>query len=510
MIPIEDLDQTKFKTAKFHRLETVFDIIQDDRARLPKYLNSINGATRAANVRSNSDSLYAQYWLEGVECELTYTSGNLTSAIIKFKDNVAGIDLTEKIKTIPNIPRHIVEPQTLVIRGTLIIYKADRIAVDSPSVYEVKNKPYASRVYDILLNEKSGKSDINLLKFYATNYLPKALSLPRIERERILVDLGFNTPKSFTNIDTKDDLFAVVDDTKRSRSRLTYSILGLVIVANYPEAARKLLPADSRDPIYWGVRYSLDRDPIVATIDKITWTNSYTGELIPTVHFAKSGKVQIPAIELANSTILRVGIGEGAEVQLIVDPESKNYSINKLIKPVDPTYPDTCPSCKSPTNMRSNGTVVCCSNPDCHDTFVEWLTHVGSTDIPELGLTREIVEDLVNSGTITKFEDVFVAQQNKSTLPDSRFMAIISRFRSINLFELLLITSAGGVGRGVASKLTIILSSFARLKECLNNQDELDKLTVSEFTKNNLRDWYAHPRHKEIIEHLSSYALPRL
>ena len=71
---------------------------------------------------------FAELKLDGLSMELIYENGQLVRALTR-GDGVTGEDVTHNIKTISSIPQKIKHKSLLEVRGEVLIFKKDFIAI---------------------------------------------------------------------------------------------------------------------------------------------------------------------------------------------------------------------------------------------------------------------------------------------------------------------------------------------------------------------------------------------
>lgn len=492
-----------------------FKTLRGNKRSLASYIHKVLTTAKSVYGKEYDKVLdhifYIRYNLDGVPCELNYVEGKLVSAIIG-GNRIYGKNAVSMATAIPNVPGRVHVTQTICIRGVIVAHKADFANLPIIEGYSEEDYPCKSKLLNLLMQPEVSPTDLAKLKFYATEYTEATTSYSLSQQESILVELGYGLSRTYTG-GKMESIIGIINDTNRERLYLPYATVGLTLRVNDPKL-RIIIETEAWDPDYdtTGVDYNFDDAPERATVAKLNWVPQYTGELKLEVEFKAPSRYESPAgpIQLLDNTLIRSGIGPGAVVELSDTINPNDITITRVISPVKSDIPNECPCCGQPLSIKHNDQVFC-TNPDCPDILVAWLSTIAASDMLDFQLTPAQAKDLIVSKTITKVEDLFLPVDNKSELiDDAALNSIIRRIRAVDFFEFLTIVGAGGTGRVTASKLTMACGTLSKFKQYLEDPELLDKLTIAGYTKTALKEWYAIPRHREIIDNVLALKLPNL
>ncbi|MBP5485976.1 MAG: NAD-dependent DNA ligase LigA [Alphaproteobacteria bacterium] len=370
------------------------------------------------NKLPNKD-LFIELKVDGVSYAARYENGILVRGLTR-GSGVAGEDITENLKTIPDIPQ--------------------KLSGDFPEVIEVRGEVYMLRDDFIILN---AVAEENGDKVFANPRNAAAGSLrqlnPRITASRRLSAFGYTygtvsnrtwktqseffdkleswgfktTRKWARHAKTMNEIQSMYNDIILSRAEIPFDIDGLVIKVNDIET-QEHMGARANSP-RWEVAYKFPAARAVTTLRGITVQVGRTGVLTPVAELEpiNIGGVVVSRATLHNADeIARLGvrIGDKVTIQRAGDviPQIIGVAENAP-NATDFVFPTKCPVCGGDV-VRADGMVAyrCINTLSCPAQRIGELEHFvsrGGFDIDGLG-TKQL-ENFISRGWIENPADIF-------------------------------------------------------------------------------------------------------
>ena len=457
------------------------------------------------------DFYYLDCRLTGVPVQIFYAHGRLESALTKYNGR-EGEDVTEVVKLLPNVPQKINTQKSVVIRGEIVIHKDDFYAInqDRESAGLTVYDKMSDCVEDVIRSNDLQLVIKYILRFYGWELF--VLGEKELEQQRqidLLMTFGFNTPKGqiCTSI---QEMSSFINEIARIRNRLPYEIDGVIIKQNDP-AYRKAIGVKDGIELSKCV-WRFNEGGVVCTLKNIEWRVTHTGKVEPfgILKPICINGVLVNEISLRNIEYVRNNyIGNGAK--LILDRNGENEpAIVKILKLGNAEeIPCTCPSCGHELTFAHSN--VYCRNPECPAILEATLNFIMGGDILNYpSFTPELVHEVVASKTVVNLLDVFSTLETKSDKISQRVLDdLVTKMRSINLLDLIMMLGIPGMGRAIAGKLASEVGTVSGLIDILNNDEYFRLLNISSVVKQYFADWYTVPENKLFLERLKDLNLPR-
>ena len=435
------------------------------------------------NKLSNKD-IFIELKVDGVSYAARYERGKLVRGLTR-GSGTAGEDITENLRTIPDIPQQ--------LKG------------DFPEIIEVRGEVYMSRSDFLTLNETAEKSGD---KIFANPRNAAAGSLrqlnPAITASRRLSAFAYTYGElSNRNWETQAEYFEkleswgfkttshwarhahnmteiqqVYNDVMMMRADIPFDIDGLVLKVNNVSLQEKM-GARANSP-RWEVAYKFPAARAITTLRDITVQVGRTGVLTPVAELEpiNIGGVLVSRATLHNADeIVRLGINVGDKVVVQragdVIPQIVGVA-EKAPDAVSFVFPDKCPVCGGNVIQESGQVARRCINTlGCPAQQIGELEHFVSRkgfDIDGLG-TKQL-ELFISRGWIKNAADIFTLIANhgeeikklegfgeKSV---SNLNSAIERARDIDLHRFLYAIGIPEVGEVTAK---ILARAFGNLND---------------------------------------------
>ena len=354
--------------------------------------------------------------IDGVALSLTYQDSVLVRAVTR-GDGVQGDEITANARTIPTIPLRLRQPGiNCEIRGEVYMESSDfaqlndqRAANDEPLFANPRNSTAGS----LKLQNPNLVAKRNL-RFFA--YWIHAEGGGQTHHSECLATLrawGFMVPEHKHCVSLAD-VFDHYDHYAAARSELPYEIDGVVIKVNNLNQQERL-GYTAKSPRS-AMAYKFPAYQARTRLREIRLQVGRTGAVTPVA--------VLEPVPLAGSTIARaslhnadeihrkdIRIGDTVLIEKGGDVIPKVVEVDLSKRPDDSvkySFPNQCPSCKSPLSRDAEEAVARCDNPTCPAQLRRRLEHFASRNAMDIeGLGPAVVEQLVEQGLVKDLSDLY-------------------------------------------------------------------------------------------------------
>lgn len=352
--------------------------------------------------------------MDGLTLVVTYDDGKL-SKIVTRGDGEIGSNITHLVDAIENIPKNIIYKKHLVIRGEAVISYAD-----FENVNALCDVPYANP-RNLASGSCNPASTVDQIKDRHLKWIPFTLVYiePNIpswsNRMLFLQDLGFETVEFET---LSENIADAISRWSNRMKKFEYPVDGLVVVYEDTEYAATGSFTGHHNT-KGGFAFKWTDEMAKTTLQNIEWSVSMKS-INPIAVFEPvdlEGTV-VKRASLCNvSECERLGIGgQGTELTVI----KANKIIPKVVNAEakgDFIIPDKCPVCHGQTQIKVSDTgvkVLVCQNSDCAAKQIsKMIRFVSKFGFDINGLSRKRLEQLINFGIISSFEDIIQIPDNE-------------------------------------------------------------------------------------------------
>ena len=381
--------------------------------------------------RTNFEIEYsAEPKIDGISASLFYKNGVFVRGLSR-GDGKEGEDITENLRTIKDIPNHIVAknfPKEIDIRGEVFIQNSDFKKL-SNKFANPRNAASGS------LRQKNPDETKKIpLKFIAYTFgFEKNMQIKyQSEFLKNLDFWGFKINPFNKKIIGIKRLLENYIELEKKREKLDFEIDGIVYKVNDFNLQKRL--GNVANAPRWAIAHKFSANSSVSEILNIEIQVGRTGALTPV---AKIKPVNIGGVTVSNATlhnedeIIRkdIRVGDTVKIEragdviphvLEVDLKKRKKNSNKFI------FPTKCPSCGSRTEKEFNKTtkkldaVRRCTNEgfDCEKIAIEKIKHFISKDALNIdGLGKKVIEKFWDLKFIKFPQDIYKLNYEKiSTL----------------------------------------------------------------------------------------------
>lgn len=448
---------------------------------------------------------------DGLTIVLTYTSGLLTLGATRGNGEV-GDDVTNNVRTIGSIPRHIpVDPDAqtdipsrLVVRGEILILK------DDFEQFNAQQEATGQQTYVNARNAASGALRQIDPKITASRPLTAycydivdaddpANLIPATQSDRLayLRALGFLVDDVLTRqVYDLDEAIGYVTSWDERHDSLPYEIDGLVIKID-DRPTYDSLGIVGKDP-RGATAYKLPAEEVTTKLLAIEQNVGRTGVITPS---AKLEPVFLSGVTVSNATLhnyddivrkdIRTGDivivkRSGGVIPYVVGPvEGKRSGIEQPVEP--PAY---CPSCETAVERDEGEVAYYCPNPSCPARVhrnIEFFVSKAALDIEGMG--TKIVQQLLDEGLIEDEADIFKLDERKDQLLSlegfgekkvDNLLNAIEAAKTRPQARLLGALGIKGVGEAIASLIIDHFGSVGAIMQRISNIETVARRSLYE------------------------------
>ena len=478
---------------------------------------------RARRILGGDPPAYvAELKIDGLSIALRYENGRLVRGATR-GDGVRGEDVTENVRTIRSIPLQIPETGTIEVRGEVFYTKkafekvnAEREAEGQPLFANPRNAAAGTmRLLDSRITARR-RLDAWLYGIAAAPWMPESQTgiLERLRK------LGFRVNPHSRQCASFEEVRAFLEEWKTRRLELDFETDGAVIKVD-DRALQERLGSTAKSP-RWALAYKYPAEEKRTVVRDITVQVGRTGALTPVAH--------LDPVLLAGTTVRRatlhnyedlarkdVRVGDTVVVEKGGDVIPKVVRVLLEERPADAApyvMPARCPVCGDPVVRDAEEVATRCVNPACPAVVREALRHFCSRRAMDIeGLGEKLVDQLVTAGLLTDVASIYAlraedlaALERWGEKSAGNLMAQIEASKGNDLSRLIF---ALGI-RHVGEKAARILARRFRTVDgvAAATEDELQRAEeVGPNTAAAVIAWFAHPRHRELIDRLRGYGV---
>jgi DNA ligase (NAD+) len=415
--------------------------------------------------------------LDGASVELVYERGLLRVGSTR-GDGRVGEDVTANLKLLLSIPLKLDDtrmpvPDAVSVRGEVVLpirhferlNAARRARGDEPFVNPRNAAAGALRqIHEVDL------ARLRALEFRAYGVgegLPEGVET-QIGVLETLAAWGLQVSPDHAFCADLDAAIGYHRGMLERRDSLDLEIDGTVIKVN-DLALQRDLGALSRMP-RWAIAFKSPAQQETTAVEEIFASVGRTGALTPVAKLTPVfvGGVTVGSASLHNQDEVDrkdVRIGDTVVVQRAGDVIPQIVKVVESKRPPGTRryrLPERCPICDAAVSRPEGEVVTRCPNPSCPAKLKNRLLHLASRNALDVdGLGKKLVEQLVESGIVTRPSDVFALEAGTLAALDrmgeksaENLVAALGRARDTSLPRFLIALGIRDVGGGVAELLT--------------------------------------------------------
>ncbi|GHT10709.1 DNA ligase [Planctomycetales bacterium] len=449
--------------------------------------------------------------IDGVSLSLIYKDGILVQGITR-GNGITGSDVTHNLDMIADVPKTLhkngtgVFPPILEVRGEVYMRNSDLVflnEIQQKNGGELYKNPRNITSGTIALKDpKDEKDEAKRSKILAEHQTRKlhffahsagdVSGLTATNHWDFLneIELYGITPSPLAKcFDTFDQAVVYCESFYNSEDNilgeLDFEIDGLVLKVD-DFSLRDQLGATGHHP-RWIIAYKVEKYEAVSTVREIRVQVGKTGTITPVA--------EIDPVEIAGTTVSRASLHNAEEIARkdirvgdIVVVEKAGKIIPHIVRTEKhlrqtelPVYvfPTLCPICGSKLSKDEDGVYIRCQNSACRAQLKEKLRYFAGRSAMDIeGLGEKLVEQLVDTGLVKNFGDVYRLKDKAAELKKldrvgkksvENLLQEIEASKTQDLSKLLNALSIRHVGPRTA---TILAKHFGSLKRLRHATEE--------------------------------------
>ena len=370
--------------------------------------------------------LTAEPKIDGLSCSLRYERGRLVLGATR-GDGTTGEDVTANVRTIGDIPQHIVSaPDLIEVRGEVYMSKADFEALNE------RQEAAGGKIFANPRNAAAGSlrqkdpaiTAARPLRFLAHGWgeVSEPLATTQLLAMKRIEAFGFPVSDLLRRCDTVEEALAHYRTIERHRADLPFDIDGVVYKVGRLDWQERLGQV-GRAP-RWGLAHKFPAEKAETTLEAIDIQVGRTGKLTPVGRLKPVG---VGGVIVANVTlhnrdeIARLGLRVGDRVRIQRAGDVIPQVVENLTRDEPrPAYvfPDHCPQCGSEAvSEEGEVDVRCTGGLICPAQRFERLRHFvsrGALDIEGLG--EKSIAEFIELGWLNSPADIFRLRSHRAEL----------------------------------------------------------------------------------------------
>ncbi|MDR4968869.1 MAG: NAD-dependent DNA ligase LigA, partial [Acholeplasmataceae bacterium] len=461
--------------------------------------------------------------IDGLAVSLVYENGLFVRAATR-GNGVVGEDVTDNVKTIKSLPIRLTQPIDIEVRGEIFMphksfkqLNEQRLANDEALFANPRNA--AAGTIRQLDSKVVSKRNLDIFVYMIVEAYRYVSS--QTEVLSFLKTLGFKVNPNYSHVNTIEKLISQIGKYDEVRKMLPYETDGVVIKVNEFDLYDRI-GFTSKFP-KWATAYKFQAEQVETVLKDITFQIGRTGVVTPV---AELEPVSISGSTVARATLhnedyilakdIRVGDSVIVHKAGEIIPEVLNVVLEKRVKQQPFEMIHNCPVCGAPVVRKLGEADHYCSNPDCPGKNINSLIHFSSRvamDIDTLG--EKVVETLHDLGYLNRIPDIYLLHNYQNELKDlpgfadkkvEKLIQAIEDSKKQSFDKLLFGLGIKHVGAKVAKTLikhypTIEDLMDAKIKDLMNIHEIGEQIAVS------ITDYFANPKHQEMINELKELGL---
>ncbi len=486
--------------------------------------------TRWRKLRPEATTKYlVDAKLDGLAISLTYRQGLLVSGATR-GDGQVGEDVTANLKTMEAIPlglrtrglpsnvRRQVETGTVIIRGEVVMHKADFEALNR------QQKKAGKPVYANPRNVAAGSlrqldpaiTASRNLQFYAWELVTDLGQATLEESYALLKQFGLRVNPLTAVSANLEKIQRFYLQTEQKRQQLPFWIDGVVVKLNQRKLSQTLgfVGKTPRAAVAW--KFSAEQATTV--VEAIDVQVGRTGALTPVAHLRP---VQIAGTTVARATLhnadeiqrLDVRVGDTVIIQKAGDIIPEVMKVLPDLRPAHTqawTMPTRCPVCHQPVKRKAGEAITYCVNRDCPAQHRERLYHFVSKHGLDIdGLGPSTIDMLVDERLVQQPADLFTLTESDLVgLPlfadkkSAKVIAAIQARRHVPLNRLIFALGIRHVGEETARTLAQHFGTLSALQTA--KPENLERLNdIGDVVAASIAEFFADPDHRALVRNLA-------
>lgn len=469
---------------------------------------------------AGDDGYSVECKIDGLSVSLVYKNGIFERGATR-GDGKVGENITENLRTIPNIPMKLNEDVEYVeVRGEVFMPRESFVRLNEkrelegePLFANPRNAAAGSlRQLDPMITAARG------LDIFVFNYQAGSREFAlHSETLEYMEKLGFNTIPEVRVLHTYDEIIERIEEIGRIRDELPFDIDGMVIKVN-SLAARREIGENTNTP-KWAVAYKFPPEEKETKLLDIAVQVGRTGVLTPNAVLAP---VRLAGTSVSRATLHNLDFIRERGIMLgdTVVVRKAGDIIPEIVKAVDSkrdgserefNMPERCPSCGEPIINYEGGAAYYCTNGKCPAQLERTLTHFAAKDAMNIDkMGPAVVKLIIEAGFVKGPADIYKLKaeelaelERMGKTSASKLISAIEKSKQSGLARLIYALGIRQTGEKTAQMLAEHFGDIEKLFEA--TVDELTSLPdIGLITAEYIVNFFAHPQTRATVDELKA------
>ena len=466
----------------------------------------------------------AEHKFDGLSLALQYEGGALVRGVTR-GDGTTGEDVTANVRTIRSIPLQVdlAECKRLglggdfEVRGEIVMplkafVEMNRQQEEQGGKRFANPRNAAAGAVRVLNPSVTASRKLDFFGYYLLTGGRYPLAR-HSEALQAISSLHFKASEDWELCRSIEEVKKYCDDWDKKRETLAYEIDGIVVKVN--EAALQHELGFTAKAPRWAIAYKYAARQATTVVRDILFSVGRTGALTP---FAVMEPTSVGGVTVTRSTLHnmdevgRLGIAAGDTVLIerageVIPHVLKVVEQGKDRRPVQ--VPEKCPDCGSQIHKSPDEVAYRCVNAACPARRKESLIHFAGRHAMNIdGLGEKIVDQLVDSGMVKDFADLYhldleklAALERMGEKSAENLLAEIEASKKNDLARLIYGLGMRFIGERTGQLLASHFGSMEALEKA--SEEELTQVTeVGPKVAASIVEFFSERANRKVIERL--------
>ena len=469
---------------------------------------------------AGADGYSVECKIDGLSVSLVYRNGIFERGATR-GDGKVGENITENLRTIPNIPMKLASDDEYVeVRGEVYMPREsfarlnEKRERDGETLFANPRNAAAGSLRQLDPRVTAARGlDIFVFNFQAGS---REFSL-HSETLDYMRDIGFNVIPETRILHTYDEIIERIEEIGRMRDDLPFDIDGMVIKVN-SLAARREIGENTNTP-KWAVAYKFPPEEKQTKLVDISVQVGRTGVLTP---LAMLEPVRLAGTSVSRATLhnldfirergIRIGdtvvVRKAGDIipEIVCAVESKRDGSELKFD-----MPERCPSCGEPIINYEGGAAYYCTNGECPAQLERTLAHFASKDAMNIDkMGPAVVRLIIDAGLVKGPADIYKLRADEleglermGKTSAEKLVAAIEKSKESGLARLIYALGIRQTGEKTAQVIAEHFGDIEKLFEA-KTEDFTALPDIGEITARYIVDFFAHPQTRATIDSLKA------
>lgn len=489
--------------------------MQEFDARVKRFLSQ-------EGVKDPKPSYICEHKIDGLKIVLEYEKGLLKTAGTR-GDGKVGEDVTENIKTIESVPLKLNKPIDIIVEGEVWMSK---------SQLEILNKERKEKGEQVFANPRNVAAGsirqldpkiVSERKLKTFIYdISKYEDIPDTQQQELILlsELGFKVNKYYKNFSDISGVIKYWKEWQEKMKKEDYLADGIVVKIN-ERNYQEILGYTGKAP-RWGIAFKFPAEQVTTVVEDIVLQIGRTGVITPVAHLRP---VLVAGSTVSRATLhnedeikrLDIRIGDTVILQKAGDVIPDIVSVVLELRPKNtkpyqfPTHVQGCGGDGRIERIPGQVAWRCVYNDSYEQNKRKFYYFVSKKCFNIDGLGPKILDQLIDNGLVTSFEDIFTLKKGDLvSLPRfaeksvDNLLSSIENAKKITLSRFISSLSINQVGEETAFDIANHFGSIEKISEA--TKQEIESIYgVGPVVAESIYLWFNNPVNKKLVKNLLKY-----